>query len=421
MITFLLSIFFLLCVAIFACSLKQRDRIIQFPFLIACVYLGWMFPQFLGLINDQILPPGSLEKTIIMAILCLVAAWLGYTQNKRPANLFWWKFDRHRLLWCSALLSIIGAFFFFQVNSLAVEATAQYGGGWTGVITIYNYFASLLTFGMATALLLYINKPSWTILIILFFDIALYLDRIIIKGKRGAAVELGLMLLLAIWYQRRWVPPRWLMIVCIVFAVAVINSIGDYRSTVMGEDRTTWSGAGLKEILEVDYYANLIDTTHGGMGSNDIRNAAFSIEAADRKLSFDFGLSHWNGFVRAYIPAQFMGHDFKNSLMLDFGNPMYSEFSYIPHDGSTNTGLSDAFLSFWYFGMFKFLLIGFIISRWNEAALRGNIVAQLFLMLTMTSALHAITHSTDWFFTIFVKLAVFMLPVLIFARIKSKA
>lgn len=420
MTTLLLGLLVLVCFTILGWGLIRRERMVQYPFLAAGVFLGWMLPQLLGLTQYPFLPPGALEKTIFMAILCLGAAWIGYTFNHRPARLFWWQFNRRRLFWSSVALSLLGAFFFYQVSLLAVDVTAETGGQWTGIITIYVFMARLLTFGMVIALILHLEKPGYPTACILLFNLMFYLDRIIIKGRRAEMVELGLMLLMALWFHRRWLPPRWAMVAVMVVGALVINSIGDYRATMLGEDRTTWGGAGLREILEIDYMGNLRQLARGDGGNQDLTNAIMNIEAADRQFSFDFGLSHWNGFVDAYIPRQWVGYDVKRALMIDFGNPAYSELGHIPSTGSTFTGLSDAFLSFWYFGAIKFFLIGLIMSRWYKAAVKSNIVAQMILMLTVTVSLHAITHSTHAFFTVFVQLAAFLLPVIIFARVKRK-
>lgn len=418
MTTFLLWLFVLICLAIMSWGLMKRERMIQFPFLAAAVFMGWMLPQLVGLTSHSYLPKGGLEKTIFMAILCVGAAWIGYTFNQRPARLFWWQFDRRRLLRGSAALSLLGAFFFYQVGLLAANVTAETGGQWTGIITIYVFMARLLSIGMVIALILYLNKPSWPTLFILLFDLMFYLDRIVIKGRRSDMVELGLMLFMALWFYRRWLPPRWTIVTVLIVGALVINSIGDYRSTMLGEDRTTWSGAGISKILEIDYTGNLMNIASGDVMGGELTNAVMNIEAADRQFSFDFGLSLWNNLVHSYIPGQWVGKDVKQALMIDFGNPAYSEFGHIPHTGTTSTGVSDAFLSFWYLGAIKFYLIGLIMSRWYKAAVQGNIVAQMILMLTVNASLLAITHSTHAFFTVFVQLAAFLLPVLVWARVK---
>ena len=159
--------------------------------------------------------------------------------------------------------------------------------------------------------------------------------------------------------------------------------------------------------------------TTGEAPNFELTNAVMNIAAVDRTLSFDFGLSHWNGCVQRYVPAQLVGHEFKQYLIVDLGDQARRVFGHRAYTGTTSTGLSDAFLSFWFFGAVKFLLIGLIMSRWYRAASRGQIVAQLVVILAITPALHAITHSTHSFFVMFLQLGVFLLPVLWFARRRS--
>ena len=186
---------------------------------------------------------------------------------------------------------------------------------------------------------------------------------------------------------------------------------------MLAEDRATASGAGLKEVMEIDFVGNLFDIANGDIVSSEILNAAVILEAVDQSLSFDYGLSLWNAFVFRFVPAQLLGQDFKKGLTIDFINPAYLVFRYNPHLGSTVTGMADAFESFWYFGAIKFFIIGLILSRWHRAAMSGSIIAQLIVMLTMTGGLHTVTHTTHHFFLAIADLVIFLVPVLLYARI----
>ncbi|MBK1633340.1 hypothetical protein CKO31_21815 [Thiohalocapsa halophila] len=414
----LLGILVAECLLILWWGLQQRSRMIQYPFLVAAVFLGWMVPQLLGLTQNPYLPPGALPKTILMAILCLGAVYLGYTINPRPARLFWWRFDEHRLLVGSVVMSLLGAFFFFQVSRLAASVTAVHSGAWTGPITIYVFFSQLLTIGLVIAIILHLSKPRWQTLLIIVFDLSFYLDRIVIHGRRDAMVELGLIILMAFWFHRRWLPSRWFIIAGLVGGSLFINSIGDYRATMLAEDRSSWSGAGLQEILSIDFVGNLNKIIEGEAASADLYNAAMDIEAADRLAVFDFWLTLWNQVVGSFVPGQWVGHDVKNSLMLDLGVKGYEHFGYAQQRGSTSTGLSDAFRSFWFFGAIKFFLAALIMSRWYQAGVNGNIVAQMILMLIISDSLHLVTHSSTRFYMGFIELAAFLLPLLLFARSK---
>jgi uncharacterized protein YggT (Ycf19 family) len=233
-------------------------------------------------------------------------------------------------------------------------------------------------------------------------------------------VELFLMILFALWFNRRWAPPRSTVIGAFIVGALVINSAGDYRGTMLGEDRASWSGAGVEEILSIDFVGNLKRIVEGEAGGEEVRNAVLTIEATDRQLSFDYGLSTWNAFLHNYVPSQLVGTDFRTALTIDLEDEAYREFGHVPWPGTTPTGLADSFSSFWFIGAMKFFLIGYILSRWYRAANEGNFVAQLVIMLTMGAALHAITHTTHHFFLVFIKLAAFTIPVLIYARVKRQ-
>lgn len=391
---------------------------IQTPFLITAVFAGWVLPQLLGLSVNDWLPSGALDKTIVMATLCLLATWLGYQTNHRQAKLFSWQFNQKKLLASAAALTFLGAFFFHKVSQLAAEVNAATGGQWTGIITIYVFFASLLSYGTVIALILYLRTGSILAILVSIPGLVLYLERIVIRGRRAAMVELGLSLLLAFWFNRRILPPRWLMICTILIGTLVINSIGDYRSTMLSADRFSWSGAGFAQVMQIDFIGNLKSSIYGKKENHELRNAAMNIAAADDKLEFDFGFSLWNGFVHTYVPAQVLGSGFKEGIKVELGTDASHVYGHSAHIGSTVTGLSDAFQSFWYFGAIKFFLIGLIMSRWYKAAINGSLAAQLVVILSMNATLHTITHTTHHFFLNFVQLGIFLLPALWFAKKK---
>lgn len=419
MTAFLIYLFFIGCLAIFWWGLSRKSRLIQFPFLAAAVFLGWMFPQMIGMSNLNNLPQGALEKTLIMAIFCLAASFLGYVINSRPAKIFDWQLSYKRLLWCSLYLSALGAYFFITVNSLAADATAEFGGQWTGVITIYVFFSRMLNVGFVIALIVHLNRPSKLALSIIIFDSLFYIHRIFILGRRAAMVELFLMLLLALWFNRKWVPSRTLVVAALFFGAMVVNSIGDYRAVMLGDNTNKWSSVNFSDILNIDYLGNFQRIADGDAMNTELLNAALTIEAVDRTMNFDYGFSLWNAVVHNYVPAQIVGKDIKQAMVIDTGNSAQQVFWHEAHTGSTQTGLADAFNSFWFFGAIKFFLIGYIMNRWYRAAVNGNLVAQMIVMLTASASLHAITHTTHHYFVTYIWLAAFLLPIVTFSRIKK--
>jgi hypothetical protein len=406
------------CAALLAWGLVRSDRLLQYPFLAAAVTLGWVFPQLMGLSSTSALPSGALDKTLLMIILCLGVILPGYTLNRRPIRHFQWSFDRQRLVQAATMLTLIGAFFYYNVEQFAVEAISTQGGAWSGIITVFVFLSKLLTLGLIVALCSHLSRPSWVTFTLIGISTLIYLERIIIRGRRSAMAELLMIFLLALWFRRRRLPSRISMLLAVVLGALLINSIGDYRSTMLGEDRFHWSGAGISDIAKIDFIDNM-QRLASGQQVYELSNAAMDIYATDRLTDLDFGLSLWNAFVQAFVPAQFLGKSTKAFLQFSLPDPAYQQFGYVPHFGSTQTGFSDSFRSFWFFGALKFFVIALILGRWWRSANSGNLVAQMVIMYCASPSLEAFTHSTHHFFLTFVELSALLLPALLYARVRT--
>lgn len=136
----------------------------------------------------------------------------------------------------------------------------------------------------------------------------------------------------------------------------------------------------------------------------ELRNAALIMEATWRYDLYQFGAGYWNQLVFRFVPAQLVGMDVKTGLMVSENlggiDRFLSSRTYSVPVGSTPTGVGDAFLQLGWFGWLFFLVLGVISRALWEAAVqsRNAIVAQLMYILTMTSAMRAVTHQTiDYF------------------------
>ncbi len=387
--------------------MSRRGAIYEFPFLAGAVFAGFALPQFVGLSADRFLPPGALEKTLVMASLSAVMCWLGYAFNRKPWQTLDWNYDESRLLKVSIGLSLAGCYFYYQFSQLPDEMLKN--SQMTGLPVAYLFFARLLNYGFAIAVLLYARNGSKAALAVALFDSLFYLDRIVIAGRRAELVEFCAIIALATWFQRGRCIPRGLMLVGLVVGTLFINSIGEYRKATMSDQGPQWDS-----VLQIDFLGNLEQLTE--QGGPELTNAVYYIEAADRTMSFDFGLSHWNALVFSYVPAQLVGADIKEFLMLPIGAAVRKQFLYTPTTGSTLTGLTDAFQSFWYFGCIEFFLIGLVMNRLWRTAIRGGLAAQLCYILILGPSLHSITHSTDNFIAPWVHMAMFLAPALMLAK-----
>jgi hypothetical protein len=411
MIAPLLITFAIICLFLLLQGMFGRGTIYGYPFLAGSVFAGFVLPQLVGLSNDRFLPPGALEATLLMVILCASMCWLGAAVAQPPPQRLAWAYDDLRLLWVGAALSLIGGYFYYAISRLPAELTET--TQWTGLPVAYLFFSRLLTYGFAIAALLFARNGSRLALLIALFGASFYFDRIVIGGRRQDTIEFLLIILLAWWFQRGRCVPRPLMLVGMVFGALLINSAGDYRAATNHRGGPKWD-----QVASIDFIGNIERLTD--QGGAELRNAAYIIAAVERTMEFDLGVSHWNELVFSYVPAQLVGSGFKEALYLPISSPEYEEFLYTPMMGSTLTGFSDAFESFWYFGCLKFFLIAFCMQKLWWAACAGSLRSQLLYMLLPVGAMEAITHSTQSFVSPWIHMAIFLLPALYLARLRPQ-
>jgi hypothetical protein len=408
MMSFLLLLCLLvLLIFLMGGGMSRKAAIYEFPFLAGATFFSFIFPQLIGLRHDHDLPRFALEKTIIMVFLCAAMCRMGYSIRNQPLRSFRWPFDDGKLVVASGVLTLIGAWFFFQISRMPEDVKGA--TMWSGTIIAYHFFAAILPYGFALAVLLYFKRPSLASLSISLFGSLFYLDRIFISGKRGVTLEFLFILVLGWWFGRRKVLPKGLVLASILLGTLALYSTGDYRTRVKEENGPKW-----QSVTEIPFLDNL--KTLMTKGGEEMRNVVYVIEATERTSSYDYGLFHWNTLVFNYVPAQLVGEDFKKSLCFDLPNVAEDVFGYEASLGSTITGVMDCFSSFWYLGCLKFFFIAVIMRKIYQAACEGHFVAQLFYMLILTPALHTITHHTQWFISPWVHMILFLIPALYLAR-----
>ncbi|HTJ57796.1 MAG TPA: hypothetical protein VL418_09575, partial [Devosiaceae bacterium] len=158
MIAPLLVTFIAVCVVLLAQGMLARGAIYGYPFLAGAVFAGYVLPQLLGLANERFLPSGALESTLVMIILCATMCWLGaamaHPTNRKPD----WIYDDRRLLVAAAVLSLLGGYFYYAISRLPAEMTEN--TQWTGLPVAYLFFARMLTYGFAIAVLMFARNGS---------------------------------------------------------------------------------------------------------------------------------------------------------------------------------------------------------------------------------------------------------------------
>lgn len=401
-----------LCLWLLVAAGTRRGKLYEFPFLASAITFGFILPQLPGLAVDPFLPAGIYTKTVGFAVLCLAMCWLGWMPNRQPVmRAFQWQFNERRLLLVSAVISAIGAFFYYKLSLIPIEeaVTTQF----SGANVVLAFFSELLQYGLAISVLCLFNRRSSIALIITVIDTMFYVERIMVTGKRGETTELFLIFALAIWFKWRRAVPHFLALTAILGGTLAMTSTGDYRQMNAKNDGLLLSK--LTQISVWDNFERLLTT-----GGDEMRNAMYRINLVDRSQSFDLGAFHWDTLAWNYIPAQLVGKEMKDSFMIGIEDQFDRYYFFNKPTGTTETGFTDAYASFWYFGAFKFFIIAYLMSRLYGAAMAGHTAPQLFYMLLIVSAMHTISHYTQWVLSTWVHMAVFLIPALLFARISKQ-
>jgi len=390
-------------------GLRRAEGVYQYPFLAGATFLGFIAPQLPALVSDPFLPAGAMVHTTLFAILCAGACGLGWHVTLPRTAGPPWQFEERRLLLAAAAFSAVGGYFYFKVSHLPPEIKYSI---FTGIPVVYLFFAKLLNYGFAIALLCGARRMSLPALAIIGFDTLFYAERILVLGRRSETVEFVFLVALAWWFQKRHTAPRLLTAGFVLFGALALHSAGDYRSITTEQDEAGWS-----DLLKIDLVENFAEVLANG--GPEVRNAILRTNAVSDTHAYDLGLFHWNTLVFNYVPAQLVGADLKERLTFSLDGQVSRD--YAPAIGSTETGLSDAFASFAYFGALKFFLIGFAMRRIYDAAMAGSTIWQIAYPLLLAPAMLSITHHTQWPLSAFLHMALFLLPALAFARVRQPA
>jgi hypothetical protein len=219
---------------------------------------------------------------------------------------------------------------------------------------------------------------------------------------------------LSLYFFRRYVPPRWVALTILVFALLAIPLTGAYRNIAKTGD---WN-----QIQELRPRENLKNLVEKGK-ILELRNAAMMMEAAVQTRQYAYGTDYWNTLVFRFVPAQLIGRTFKDSLQLKLSKSkqeLKSLYNYKMPNGSTPTGIGDAFVQFDYFGCLFFFIIAHLFKNlWNSSIYRNSIFSQIFYVSLVAPALLSVTHGTVRFLPDLLFRLIFIGGVIIYSQNKD--
>lgn len=369
-------------------SLRVRENYLAFPVLFSGTFLFSIVPQMLnhvfhpGRLPTQVYADGGVEYALFMALLCLIAGMLGYQADRGgstyptpPA------YNIEHVFWAGMAFCTVGLFGVFRLAELAGGFRAQFTEGghysleWSGAPVIWVYVTALLPLGLAFCLTSALARGSflkWTLTgVMLLYPLA----TILFLGRRSMIFRIALIVLTALWFQRRWAMPRWLVPASMLVGAALIVFVPYYRGQAnqTGDLRAAATGIDFERATE----AYLLGDRSEGMD-----NLIIGIPARHAHPSFGLGIAFWNETVEYLVPGSLLGKDLKESMKIDVAESDDRVFSkYCGQSveyGSFMTGPYSVFEEFWFFGCLAFYVVGRIYRRlWLLANRPGSLGYQL--------------------------------------------
>lgn len=383
----------ILCLGLIMWGLRETSRVIEYPFLAAVTFLVFIGIPCVPLVSTNVMPTYSVDRFLGMAILCLSMIWLGHVVPLGPGGMkqkFRW-YSEDRLFVASFVLTLSGSVFYYKLNRIYYSDASIEGG----LPTLLFFFAVLMNYGFALAVLRYGISRQPRYLWVVSMGALFYFVRIVIHARRGTTGEFVFIVLCAAWFTRGWKLPRYAVILMLIAAPVWLFGIGQYRQVMSGRN-----GPEVRKLSTIRLSESLSSVLEAS--SSEVTTAAHLMAATAEKQGYEYGFIHWNRLVYNFVPAQLVGRSVKNSLMLrlpDNGRYAYELYGYKAPCGTTVTGLTDCFSSWWYLGCIKFFIIAHALRWMYLQGMRGSLLWQVLYCYILVFAVQAITHQTQMFFS----------------------
>ena len=395
-----LFIFITICGAIVGWSIIRLERIYQFPFFMASVFLSFILPQAIAIIEN----PGigvtdiAIERMLIYTSLCVAMCWIGYQSSPNPKwlNKLNVDVDENKLFKAGIVLLIIGQICIFALSRITIQTSAAAGGNWTGPATILGFFAGTLRIALPLFLIRALKKPSFLNIFLTTISALPMVQAVIFSGRRQATVALFITVGLCFFIVKKYTPPRLLLVLLVPIAAYLIPTLGALRGRFWElafagrwDEIQMASERGFDRVLE----GNILE----------LRNATLVMDYATQLDYYGYGRQLWNRFIFQYVPGQLVGNDLKENLQFNLNFDLVSFFGYQTSTGTTLTGIGDSFMDFGFFGCLFFALMAYLYKTlWTSTVDSKSIISTLLYISIIDSAMVGVTHGIGRFMNEFI-------------------
>lgn len=359
LLLFLLAFLGLACIWLIADGIRRRAGVIEFPFLVGCSVLGFLFPQAIGTVrNADAVPEAGLIKSLIMCVLCLAAVYWGW---HAPVPAKWLRarkrsYSAARVYWFGMALLAVGVIAFLRLASLTggiVDFFSVHGNytlDWRGRPVAYAFFMQFLTPGLALAFLSALRLGSFWRLALPCPALAIQLAFVLFLGRRGVLIDLCVLALGTAFFATGWLPRAAPLLVALpLFALSIFLAPYYRTYSLVGADR--------ERLREIPVNQTVQDTLAGQHA--EFWTMTYIVHVTDLTRSYELGRGLYNSFVQFFVPKLIVGESVKDSLY--WGEPQTEYYDnplgwVVPY-GMVPSGPGSAYRQFWFLGALWFYLI----------------------------------------------------------------
>jgi hypothetical protein len=398
MADFYLFVFISICMAIIGWSVISLERIYQFPFFMVSVFLSFVLPQAIAIVKEPgvFVSKSALDRMLIYTCLCVAMCWIGY---QYVPNDKWLKklniaMDEDKLFKAGIILLIIGQACTFAISRITIQSDAS--GNWTGPATILGFFSGTLSIALPFFLLRTLKNPSLINIALTAISALPTLGAIILYGRRQPTIAFLVTVGLCLFTVKRYIPPRFLLVILIPVAAYIIPTLGALRGKF-------WElvFAGNWNAIQSVSQEGLEKVAQGKI--LELRNATLVMDYATQLDQYGYGKNLWNAIVFQYVPGQLLGKEFKQSLQFNNNFDLVGFYGYQSSSGTTLTGIGDSFMDFGFLGCLFFALMAYLYKTlWVSMIYEKSIIGTLLYISLIDSAMVGITHGIGRFVNEFI-------------------
>ncbi|KPK65939.1 MAG: hypothetical protein AMK73_01455 [Planctomycetes bacterium SM23_32] len=375
---------------------RQRDGMLQYPFLMGAVFTCYLLYQATGLyLHRGSVPEDAFSRMLLISALCCLACYLGYRVRplrQRPGSS---SYSSARLMAVGVLMTCVAWVAYYKLTSLTggffsfFTTEGGYSYEWRGLPVRYIFFVGFAYPALVLLLVSYLERPSKVRLAVCAWGFVVPLAFLFLRARRSVFAMVLLIGLLPVYFYRRWLPPRVVIVPGLILALLVLMLFPRYRRyTQIGAEHSGIADVSVRESLAEGLVPEGVDA---------FKNGVYAVGGITRMGGYGLGLGFYDDVVAHFVPRQIVGERVKADLMVREGWVDMARVLAYGHARPANqfyTGPASAYTEFWYFGSLFYFLLGMLFRNlWVRATRDGCVASRVLYASLIYTAMNSIAFS----------------------------